>query len=60
MKNITITIKGKTVRMAEENKLMLSQIISNNPFCVISAEKDGKKFRLELIAGQGARWIEVK
>ena len=58
MNNITIIIRGKKVRMPSENKTMLSQIISNNPFCLITGEKNGKKFRFQLLK-DGARWIEA-
>ena len=59
MKNITITIRSKTIRMSTENKLVLSQIIANNMFAVITGEKDGRKYRYQLLSN-GARWVEVK
>ena len=59
MKNIVVATKGKVIRMKEENKLMLSSIICSSPFAVITGEKDGRKFRFQLLA-EGAKWVEVK
>ena len=59
MSNIVITVRGKVVRMPQENRAMLSSIISSNPFCLITGEKDGRKYRFQLLS-TGARWVEAK
>lgn len=58
MSEITIIIRGKKIRMKEENKLVLSQIVSNNPFAKITGKKDGKVFFMELTSA-GTKWIEA-